>query len=72
MSVSTAAQVEELKRTCAGKLPCVLPEPQQACYYHHWTTQDPRENQHNKWDAAEWHSHGKRMGDKTNKMIPDG
>lgn len=73
MPASTASQGEELKRTeCAGRLPCVPPEPQQAHCCHHWTTEDPRQNPHTKWDAAEWHSPGKKIGGKINAMIPDG
>lgn len=72
MPINTAPQVEELKMShCASKLPCVLPEPQQASCHHLWTTEDTRENQHTQWDAAEWHPPEIRIGGKTNDMRPD-
>lgn len=73
MPIHTAPQVEELKMThSASKLPCVLPEPQEAYCHHLWTAEDPRENWHTKWDSAEQHSPEKRIGDEYNEMIPDG
>lgn len=72
--INTALQVEELRRThFASKLTalCTPRTPANSCH-HHWTTEDPRGNRCTKWDAAKWHSPEKRIGGKTNEMIPDG